>query len=232
MIDIQTGNIVKICGVMDTHAAHAAASAGADLLGFILAQGRREVAPGFVRSVRSSFVDGIEELPPIVGVMVNPDAATVARLFEEAGLDYLQLSGDESPDLLDDLDVPVIKTIHVAAGMTMKELVRVVDPWFDHQRPVIAIHIDAKLQGIYGGSGVQADWTVASQLAERYPSILAGGLKPGNVFEGIQSVAPRGVDVSSGVEIDGQKDATLIEAFVVRARQGFAPVSEDDYDAF
>lgn len=232
MIDIQTGNIVKICGLMDMQNAHAAANAGADLLGFILTESRREVAPEFVRSVRSSFVDGIEELPPIVGVTVNPDSGAAARLFEEAELDVLQLSGDESPELLDALDVPVIKTIHVAAGMTMEELVPVVDPWFDHQRPVVAILIDAKLPGVYGGSGAQSDWTVASQLAERYPSILAGGLKPGNVFEGIQSVAPRGVDVSSGVEIDGQKDATLIEAFVVRARQGFAPVSEDVYGAF
>lgn len=232
MIDIQTGNVVKICGLMDVQSARTAAVAGADMLGFILTESRREVEPSFVREVRSSFSDGAEQVPHIVGVTVNLSAEGAARLVEEAEVDLVQLSGDESPDLLDQIDVPVIKVVHVAAGMTMEELRPVVDPWFDHQRPALAILIDAKLPGAYGGSGIQSDWTVASQLAERYPAILAGGLKPGNVFEGIQAVAPRGVDVSTGVEIDGVKDSTLIEAFVARARQAFAPVPGDPYDAF
>jgi phosphoribosylanthranilate isomerase len=58
-------------------------------------------------------------------------------------------------------------------------------------------------------------------MAEQYPVILAGGLTTGNVAEAISTVQPIGVDVSSGVEIDGVKDHTLIETFVTRARQSF-----------
>jgi phosphoribosylanthranilate isomerase len=76
---------------------------------------------------------------------------------------------------------------------------------------------------------VRADWSHAAHLASRYPALLAGGLKPGNVIEGIQAVSPRGVDVASGVEIAGEKDLTLIEAFITHARQGFA--LRDDTDA-
>ena len=222
MIDVDTGQVVKICGLMDEPAARAASLAGADLLGFILAESRRQVTLDQVREIRSSIRAEVEAAPGVVGVMVNPTAEMVIRAADEGQIDYVQLSGNESPDLLDELDLPVIKTIHVASVMTMERLLPLVDPWFDHVRPAVAILIDAQVEGVYGGSGTQSDWIVAGHLAERYPALLAGGLKPGNVFEGIQAVGPRGVDVSSGVEIGGVKDHTLIESFVVHARQAFA----------
>jgi len=50
--------------------------------------------------------------------------------------------------------------------------------------------------------------------------ILAGGLNPENVAEGIETFAPDIVDVSSGVEGDGAgKDRTLIEAFIRKVRE-------------
>lgn len=221
MIDFQAGNLVKICGLMDAAAAQCAVNVKADLLGFVFAESRRRASPELIRSVRKSSINGSDSAPPLVGVTVNMPPRDAMRLAEEAGLDMLQLSGNESPAVLDDLEVPVIKTIHVTQGTALDDIIPIVEAWFDHSRPAVAVLVDAKLPGVYGGSGTQADWTVAARLAERYPTILAGGLKPGNVFEGIHSVAPRGVDVSSGVEIDDHKDLALIEAFVTRARQGF-----------
>ncbi len=222
MIDLDTGQLVKICGLRDEAAARAATLAGADMLGFILAESRRQVSPSLVRGIRDS-VRGITETPPVVvGVMVNPSPEQAAAMAVEAGIDAVQLSGDESPDMLDAIEIPVIKTIHVAAGMELEELVPEVDRWFDHPRAAVAVHVDAKVAGMYGGTGERSDWGVAARLAERYPTILAGGLRPGNVFEGINAVRPRGVDVSSGVEIGGEKDHALIEAFIAHARQAFA----------
>jgi phosphoribosylanthranilate isomerase len=227
MFDIESGRIVKICGLRSVEAARTATLAGADALGFVLAESRRQSSPALIRDVREAIKIEAERQPVIIGVTVNATVAEVASLAEATGIDLVQLSGDEDPDLLNDLAVPSIKTIHVTPGMRFDDLCRAVDRWFDHPRPVVAVLIDAKVDGVYGGSGVQSDWSIAALIAERYPAILAGGLKPGNVFESIHVVRPRGVDVSSGVEIDGQKDLALIEAFVAHARQGFSGMLDD-----
>ena len=75
--------------------------------------------------------------------------------------------------------------------------------------------IDAAVKGVYGGSGVTADWTAAAELAKKYPLLLAGGLTPENVADAVRQVQPWGVDVASGVEsTPGEKDAWKMKAFV------------------
>jgi phosphoribosylanthranilate isomerase len=75
--------------------------------------------------------------------------------------------------------------------------------------------VDAAVKGVYGGSGVTADWTAAAELAKKYPLLLAGGLAPENVADAVKQVQPWGVDVASGVEsTPGEKDAAKMSAFV------------------
>jgi phosphoribosylanthranilate isomerase len=81
--------------------------------------------------------------------------------------------------------------------------------------------IDAAVPGRYGGTGHAADWDLAAKLAERYPVILAGGLSPANVAGAIGQVRPMGVDVSSGVEMDGRKHDQLIAAFIESSARAF-----------
>ncbi|MFA7077305.1 MAG: hypothetical protein WC147_02690 [Syntrophomonas sp.] len=44
--------------------------------------------------------------------------------------------------------------------------------------------------------------------------ILAGGLNPGNVASAVQQIRPFAVDVSSGFELAGHKDGSLIQDFI------------------
>lgn len=216
-----TRNTVKVCGLRDVRAAAVAAHAGADFLGFILAETRRKAPPELIVEVRR-HLETIGEAPPLlVGVTVNRSAREIGDLVNQSRMDVVQLSGDESPELLDDVDIPVIKTLHIDDSMDVADLRQTADAWLDHPKPVTALLIDAKVTGHYGGTGAQTDWTLSALLAEHYPLVLAGGLKPGNVAEGISAVGPLGVDVSSGVEIDGVKDHALIESFVARARLSF-----------
>lgn len=145
MLDVETGQLVKICGLRSIEAARAASLAGADALGFILAESRRQVSTTFIRETRRVVAAEFERPPAIVGVTVNATTRDIEALAAEAGLDYVQLSGDESPDLLDEIEVPVIKTVHVAPDMDVEALDRLVDPWLDHPRAAVAIHIDTKL---------------------------------------------------------------------------------------
>lgn len=217
--------VVKICGIRDVDAAAIASRAGANLLGFMLVDNsRRKVDPELIRDVRQHLAI-VEKRATLVGVTVNETLQTLAQIVKRGQVDVIQLSGDEDPGLLDDIDVPVIKTLHLTNEMRVDDLRRRADAWLDHRRPVWALLIDAKVGGRYGGTGTLVDWSVAASLSEQVPLILAGGLTPGNVVEGIATVLPKGVDVSSGVEIDGAKDHTLIETFVTRARQAFSALS-------
>jgi phosphoribosylanthranilate isomerase len=90
-----------------------------------------------------------------------------------------------------------------------------------------ALLVDAAVKGLYGGSGVVADWSAAAELAKRIRLLLAGGLTPDNVAEAVRRVQPWGVDVASGVEVPpqsggksspGVKDTEKMNNFVKAVR--------------
>lgn len=171
--------------------------------------------------------------PAIVGVTVNATPADIASVVRDGGVEAIQLSGDESPDVLGDIDVPVFKALRFPVGTSFEDATREVDRWFSAADPVARVIVEGHAPGSYGGTGTRADTELVSKIALRYPIVLAGGLTPDNVAGAIAETRPWGVDVSSGVEIDGEKDARKIRTFIERARgtaEALVSRGEQDHD--
>ena len=217
--------IVKIDGLRDVSAAQVAVDAGADVVGFIFAPARRQVAPEYVREIRAALQLDATRPQTIVGVFVNSGGNEIGRAAETSGVDAVQLSGEESPSILDEIDLPVIKALRFPAGTALDDAYAVIDAWYAAPRPVTRVIVDGHEPGSYGGTGAIADWDFVAALAARYPIMLAGGLTPENVVQAVELVNPAGVDVSSGVETDGEKDQRKIRSFVQRARSAAGTLS-------
>lgn len=211
--------MIKICGLQDAQVARVAVLSGAGALGFMLAPSRRRIAPGSIAAILSELPI---ELPLTVGVVVNESPRAIDEIGRVSGVDVIQLSGDESPEILDSIDHTVWKALRFPPGTTVEQASPIVESWLSPSRPVDALLIDASVPGRYGGTGHTADWDLVARLAESYPVILAGGLTPATVAGAIESVRPIGVDVSSGVEVDGSKDPALIRAFIDASLHAFA----------
>lgn len=202
--------LVKICGLRTIEHAQAAAKAGADMLGFVFAPSKRRVTPeqaaAMIAAVRAQGA-----APLMVGLFVNETPNTIAAIAELCGLDIIQLSGDEPIEVLGSLPaLPIFKSVRLAGDPSEQG-------WFSGDSVRVTPHVDAHVPGSYGGTGMVADWNAAAQLARKRPILLAGGLSPANVGAAIAQVQPWAVDVSSGVEHDGQKDVGRIRNFVAAA---------------
>jgi phosphoribosylanthranilate isomerase len=217
---------IKICGIKTLNGALTAIDAGADYLGFNF----YPKSPRFIEKQACAEITSVlkEEYPNIklVGVFVNSSVEEVKDTLETCLLDLAQLHGDETPETVASFEGKAFKAIRLSASESMETSVypfakQSVDhiryPFQESALP--ALLVDASVKGVYGGSGVTADWDGAAELAKKYPLLLAGGLTPENVAEAVSRVKPWGVDVASGVESEpGKKDARKMKAFVKAVR--------------
>jgi phosphoribosylanthranilate isomerase len=209
---------IKLCGFRTPEDVRKAAGLEVDLIGFVLAPGRRRsVDPGKLADLASAA--GIERS---VGVLVNPEMDEIRRWLDLAPLGMLQLCGRETPDFCREVKrrfgVRLIKVFHVSeAGDGNGFRPEVYAPWVD------AVLLDAASpEG--GGAGTRFDWRKIPTWRKRCKSLglplwIAGGLTPENVEELVSAYHPDGVDVSSGIERGGSKSREQMERFVERVRR-------------
>jgi phosphoribosylanthranilate isomerase len=202
-----TGSIrVKICGITDPDDAQAAVDAGADLIGLNFVPGSpRELELKTAEAIAERVAGQIER----VAVFQDPDEIEIARVLRRVDVERVQLHGSETEELVEAVDLPVIKALRGADLDTAEEY------------PGTMLLLDHPSAG--GGSGVAWDWSGASVLIEQgHDVVIAGGLNADNVgdaIRGLGSWLPWGVDVASGVEGEGnRKDAAKIAAFITAVR--------------
>lgn len=202
---------IKICGIKTVRDALAAIEAGADYLGFNF----YPKSSRFIERQACAEITSVlkREYPQVrlVGVFVNSSVEEVKDTLQICSLDLAQLHGDETPEMLTAFNGKAFKAF--------RGIPENVDGFVRNDAPVFLL--DASVKGVYGGSGVTADWDGAAELAKTYPLLLAGGLTPENVAEAVSRVKPWGVDVASGVEsAPGEKDAGKLVEFVKAVRVG------------
>ena len=162
---------------------------------------------------------GEAAIPKFVGVFVNDMPQNIVTAVYNYHLSYVQLHGDESPVMIDNLrrtlvpdiapQIKIIKAISVSSAEDLKRCEQ-------YEGHVDLFLFDTKCKG-YGGSGQKYDWSVLEAYTGQTPFLLSGGIGPDDAdrlrdFHHPQCV---GIDLNSKFETaPGMKDAEMLKKFI------------------
>jgi len=210
---------IKVCGVRSFENALMVAQAGADLIGLnFYPKTPRYIEPNSAQEIADKLRDKLgNDCPLLIGLFVNATDSHISQMMDKVGLDFAQLSGDESESVLKEMRGVAFKAIRPPTLAMAIDDVNYFKPTFPTDDRVPSLIVDAYNSKLYGGTGETASVEVALEVKKRIPRMmLAGGLNPDNVAERIKAIEPWGVDVASGVEdgTPGLKDEAKVKAFV------------------
>jgi phosphoribosylanthranilate isomerase len=201
---------VKICGITNWSDARGAVEAGADFLGFnFYRESSRYISPAAARRI----VQRLPEKVASVGVFVNEPEREMLTIARRVGLDYVQLHGDETADVVSRMrrSVRVIKAVRVRESFRVAQLAN-----FKRASSILLDGFDSRLRG---GTGKSFNWKLAKSAGRKRQIFLAGGLTPENAAEAVSAARPFAIDVCSGVESrPGKKDLARMRALVAAVR--------------
>ncbi len=189
---------IKFCGLyQDAHIAYAN-EIKPDYVGFVFwNNSRRYVTADKARELRNQLNSGIQ----VVGVFVDEDIDRIIDLYQSGIIDVAQLHGAEDDiyiKRLQEIGIPVIKAYVVSNNSDI--IVQAQNSMADY------VLFDAGK-----GDGKTFDWELLRDFNRDY--FLAGGLNLSNIREVTQNIKPFAVDVSSGIETNGEKDKSKMEQF-------------------
>ncbi len=199
------GTELKICGLSRLEDVIAVNRFGADYAGFVFfKKSKRYIDPYKAGELIELLRSDIKS----VGVFMDEPLDSVISAARISGVEMIQLHGHESEEYVEyvkrTLERPVIKAFKADEEGALE---RALNTSADY------ILIDSG-----AGTGKKFDWRILKDFGRDY--FLAGGLDPESVGEAISTLEPFAVDVSSGVETDGVKDAEKIEKFINAVKLG------------
>lgn len=202
---------IKICGITNEKEAGWLNECQVDFAGFVLfyPKSKRCLPLGDAERILKALEPQIKR----VAVVVSPSLQEVLQI-QEAGFDRIQIHGQLSEEVLENVEIPILKAFNVTDLEHFDK--------YSKNDAVEGYVFDAKEPG----SGQGFDWKMVSAVPrDGKMRILAGGLRPDNVADAIRAVQPDGVDVSSGVEsAGGGKDREKVHAFVRAVREASSAV--------
>ncbi len=207
---------MKICGCTSVADVELAVASGADAVGVILAEG----SPRRVGTERFHEIAlAVPALVALVAVFVDPPSGLVDEALKAGALP--QFHGYEHADMCEAFAAgPYLKAYHVRSDResTREQFEAFARP-FQH---ATWLFDTAASGGLSGGTGATFRWEIARELAGERRFVVSGGLTPDNVGACVRRIRPYAVDVRSGVETGGAKDAQKIRAFVRAVREADA----------
>ena len=199
---------LKFCGLTREADIRAANETRPDYIGFVFAESRRRVTDEQAARLRALLSPGIQA----VGVFVNDDPTHIASLANSGVIDLIQLHGGESAAYIQRLRTmtaaPIIYAVRVGAQADIKQI---------KNDPVDFLLLDTYTKDAYGGSGTTFDWSLIGAVGKPY--FLAGGLNESNITRAMQTGA-YALDLSSGIETDGVKDAEKMRRVAALVKGG------------
>ncbi|RRJ24601.1 phosphoribosylanthranilate isomerase [Lachnoanaerobaculum gingivalis] len=194
---------IKLCGIKSEDDIKVINEVLPDYIGFVFAgKSKRYISFDKAKKLKNQLDDRIKA----VGVFVNDDIENIAYLVKNKIIDIVQLHGNEDESYINTLktkiNVPIIYAYQIKSKADIKSINKNTD----------FILLDA---------GAGCGETFNEALLEGFDNeyFLAGGLSVDNIKEKIMKLHPYGVDVSSGIETEGKKDAAKIRKFVSLVRE-------------
>ena len=180
---------IKMCGLRRPDDIIYANECLPDYIGFVFAESRRKVSGREAKKLGEQLDPSIKK----VGVFVNEPLRSLISISEEAGLDIIQLHGDEGEEYRKEL----WKAVRVRMVKDIQQAQRL---------PADKLLLYSFSEESYGGTGKVMDFAVLDQADIRKPYFIAGGLTVENLPEILKKAEPYGIDISSGIETEGVKD--------------------------
>ena len=188
---------IKMCGLRRPDDIIYANEYLPDYIGFVFAESRRKVSGKEAKNLGAQLDPFIKK----VGVFVNEPVRSLITISKQAGLDIIQLHGDEGEEYIKEVKHETGKELWKAVRVRMVKDIQ------EAQRlPADKLLLDSFSEESYGGTGKVMDFAVLDQADIRKPYFIAGGLTVENLPEILKKAEPYGIDISSGIETEGVKD--------------------------
>lgn len=225
---------IKFCGIQNMETVEAINQLPFDVLkyiGFVLAPSRRQVTGIQLKAL----INALSPKQTPVGVFVNPTTKELESALL-SGIQVLQFHGDESHQVIE-AHLETLFGNTRPSGLQIWKVLRVDKTFLNSELSASQKGREASKSRIpqpnlspfnfdkvlldkldplaYGGTGKTFDWQLLKDLPIP-PSqvIIAGGIHAGNVQNLMAQYEPSIIDVSSGIETEGQKDVQKMIAFL------------------
>lgn len=206
---------IKVCGVTRVEDALLAADLGAHAIGMIFTASPRAVEPEVARRICAALPAHVDR----VGVFRDAPLEAMLAITAAVPLTRIQLHGREDPQLGAALPGALTRGLEDSLEGGLDELLAAAAAWRS-VRPDVDILVDLPKDRRPKGHDLERGWSIARDLGEHIPVVLAGGLDPDNVLRALRRARPVGVDVARGVEASaGIKDPDRLRAFFRAVQQ-------------
>ncbi len=204
----------KICGIVHPDDARMASEYGANAIGLVFyGPSKRNLSDyGLARDIAMAA----QPFTQVVALFVNEPQVNIERILSQVPINLIQFHGNEDNAFCSQFDRPFIKAVRMRPDVDIDDAAL---QFFNAK----ALLLDAYQKGVPGGTGATFSWDRIPKKCAK-PLILAGGLTPNNIAQAVNETPVDAIDVSGGVELDGQamrKDPNKVKRFITNAHQAY-----------